>query len=101
MWHLSDAPLALKSGYGHARVRVTAMSKRKWRYLKPSGEQYGPVTSADLRAAAQLGFVTPEDLVQLSGTHDWIKARLIAGLFMQEQTYPAEPLPNKGDESAL
>jgi hypothetical protein len=61
------------------------MSKRKWRYLKPNGEQYGPVTSADLRAAAQLGFVTPEDLVQLSGTHDWIKAGLIEGLFGPSQ----------------
>ena len=65
------------------------MSKRKWRYLKPSGAQYGPVTSADLRAAAQLGFVTPEDLVQRTGSHDWIKAGLIRGLFHPE----VSPLP--------
>jgi hypothetical protein len=76
------------------------MSKRKWRYLKPSGEQYGPVTSADLRAAAQLGFVTPEDLVQLSGTHDWIKARLIEGLFGQPQDSLSDIQSAKDNESA-
>lgn len=74
------------------------MSKRKWRYLKPSGEQYGPVSSADLRAAAQLGFVTPEDLVQRLGSHDWIKARLIEGLFWPDSNHRAEPLPNNSDE---
>lgn len=76
------------------------MSKRKWRYLKPSGEQYGPVTSADLRAAAQLGFVTPEDLVQRTGSNDWIKAGLIDGLFGQSQESISDIQSAKDNEAA-
>jgi hypothetical protein len=77
------------------RSRDIAMSKRTWRYLKPICEQHGPVSSADLRAAAQLDFLSAEDLVQRTGAHDWIKAGLITGLFGAENNSFSLPMPRQ------
>jgi hypothetical protein len=52
----------------------------RWFYVQ-HGEMYGPVSSADLRAAAHLGFVGPDDLVRRSDRTDWMPARSVRGLF--------------------
>ena len=51
-----------------------------WFYIQ-HGETYGPVSSADLRAAAHLGFLGPDDLVCRKDARKWVMARLIHGLF--------------------
>lgn len=54
----------------------------QWFYIQ-HGETYGPVSSADLRAAAHLGFVGPADMVRRADRAEWIKANAIRGLFKQ------------------
>jgi len=51
-----------------------------WFYVQ-RGETYGPVSSTDLRAAAHLGFLRPDDMVRRSGRTDWVTARSVCGLF--------------------
>lgn len=52
----------------------------EWFYTQ-RGETYGPVSSTELRAAAHLGFVGPDDLVRRKDRGTWIAAREICGLF--------------------
>jgi hypothetical protein len=42
---------------------------------------FGPVSSADLIAAAHLGFLRPDDLVRRSGASAWVAASDVRGLF--------------------
>jgi hypothetical protein len=51
-----------------------------WFYIQ-HGETYGPVSSTDLRAAAHLGFLGPDDLVCRKDSGKWVMARMIHGLF--------------------
>lgn len=51
-----------------------------WFYTQ-RGDVYGPVSAADLCAAAHLGFIGPEDLVRRGDKSDWVFARAIPGLF--------------------
>lgn len=51
-----------------------------WFYVQ-HGAIYGPVSSADLCAAAHLGFLGPEDLVRRADKTNWVVARQIRGLF--------------------
>lgn len=51
-----------------------------WFYVQ-RGEIYGPVSSADLCAAAHLGFLGPDDMVRRSDKTDWVAARAVHGLF--------------------
>ncbi len=53
-----------------------------WFYVQ-HGETYGPVSSADLRAAAHLGFLSPDDMVRRADRNEWIQANSIRGLFKQ------------------
>ena len=52
----------------------------EWFYTQ-RGETYGPVSSTELRAAAHLGFLGPNDLVLRKGQDAWIVASKIQGLF--------------------
>ena len=52
----------------------------EWFYTQ-HGEMYGPVSSVELRAAAQLGFLGPGDLVRRQGQREWTIARALPGLF--------------------
>jgi epoxyqueuosine reductase QueG len=52
----------------------------EWFYTQ-RGETYGPVSSTELRAAAHLGFLGPNDLVCRKDKGSWIVASKIHGLF--------------------
>jgi len=54
----------------------------EWFYTQ-HGETYGPVSSTDLRAAAHLGFVGPDDMVRRGEHGAWVSARSIRGLFKE------------------
>lgn len=51
-----------------------------WFYVQ-RGEMYGPVSSADLCAAAHLGFLGPDDMVRRSDKTFWVAARAVHGLY--------------------
>jgi hypothetical protein len=53
---------------------------KEWFYAQ-GGMTYGPVTSSDLRVAAHLGFIGPNDLVRRSNQNTWTPAHSIKGLF--------------------
>lgn len=55
-----------------------------WFYVQ-RGEIYGPVSSADLCAAAHLGFLGPDDLVRRSDKTDWVAAHGVHGLFRNRE----------------
>lgn len=59
---------------------ATASVDTKWLYMH-RGETFGPVSSTDLRAAAHLGFLGPDDLVCHTADGLWMRARSIHGLF--------------------
>ena len=50
-------------------------------FYEQRGERFGPVSSADLIAAAHLGFLGPDDLVRRSEASTWVAAREVRGLF--------------------
>lgn len=50
-------------------------------FYQQRGEMFGPVSSADLIAAAHLGFLRPDDLVRRSGASAWVAASDVRGLF--------------------
>ena len=56
----------------------------RWFYVQ-HGETYGPVSSADLRAAAHLGFIGPDDLVRRCDRTDWVAAHSLRGLFKRPE----------------
>lgn len=60
---------------------ASANGRSEWFYVQ-RGELYGPVSSAELSAAAHLGFLGPDDLVRRSGRTDWLPAKSIPGLFI-------------------
>lgn len=64
----------------HDEQPQIAGTDTKWLYVH-RGETFGPVSSIDLRAAAHLGFLGPDDLVSHSASGVWIPARSIHGLF--------------------
>lgn len=73
--HDAEKPLSA-ADQGEARAVA------EWFYAQ-RGVMYGPVTSIDLRAAAHLGFLGPEDLVRRSDRGTWVAARSIRGLFKE------------------
>jgi hypothetical protein len=52
----------------------------EWFYTQ-KGEAFGPVSALDLRAAAHLGFLGPDDMVRRKDRERWIVAKSIRGLF--------------------
>jgi len=59
-------------------------------YYTSAGRQLGPVTSAQLKQAAQSGQLTPNDLVWKDGMPDWAPATKLKDLF---DGAPASPAP--------
>lgn len=51
-----------------------------WYYVV-NGAQVGPVSLAEVKAAADAGKLAPTDLVWEEGSPDWVAARTISGLF--------------------
>lgn len=62
----------------------------EWFYIQ-RGVIYGPVTSTDLRAAAHLGFLGPEDMVCRKDSGTWTLAESVPGLFYR----PSQPQSGK------
>jgi hypothetical protein len=67
---------------GHDCGPNDCQAASRWFYVQ-HGEMYGPVSSADLRAAAHLGFVGPHDMIRRSDRTDWVPAHSLRGLFKQ------------------
>lgn len=65
--------------YGHEEPQV---DEAEWFYTQ-RGETYGPITATDLRAAAHLGFLGPDDMVRRKDREKWVPARSIRGLFKE------------------
>lgn len=64
------------------RSSKNAPTAAEWFYTQ-RGEVYGPVSSADLRAAAHLGFVGPNDMIRRGEHGPWEAARSFRGLFKE------------------
>lgn len=59
---------------------LAATPPRHWFYTQ-DGERFGPVTGPELRAAAQLEFLGPNDFVCCGNTGPWVQAGDIRHLF--------------------
>lgn len=78
--HVPDRSLGPDDpGYGSPGNSAPAV---EWFYTQ-RGETYGPVSGTDLRAAAHLGFLGPDDLVRRTDRERWVPARSIHGLFKE------------------
>lgn len=64
----------------------------QWHYSS-NGQQYGPVTSDDLRELALDGDLLPDDLVWREGMADWAPASKVKGLFDGVTTKPPPKPP--------
>ncbi len=62
-----------------------------WYYVV-NDKQIGPVTMAELKDAAAIGKLDPDDLVWQENTPDWVPARTVAGLF-PALTVTHKPVP--------
>jgi hypothetical protein len=60
-----------------------------WYYVV-NGAQVGPVSLAELKAAAASGKLAQSDLVWQEGTADWVTARTVAGLFSAPPPAPQQ-----------
>jgi hypothetical protein len=67
---------------GREAAAAETSHSSSWFYVQ-HGETYGPVSSADLRAAAHLGFLSPDDIVRRADRTEWISASSLRGLFKQ------------------
>ena len=61
-------------------------------YYTSAGQQTGPVTSAQLKQAAQSGQLTPNDLVWKDGMPDWVPATKLKGIFDGASAAAAAPV---------
>ncbi len=61
---------------------------------KQTGEQYGPLSARQLRAAARTGALTPSDQVRSDGSIDWFRADGVRGLEFASPTQEASPSDN-------
>ncbi|QJW96841.1 DUF4339 domain-containing protein [Frigoriglobus tundricola] len=68
-------------------------------YFVVNGAQTGPVSFAELKAAAAAGKLSPGDLAWQEGTADWVPAGTVVGVFSPARPQPgAVPLPAAGPE---
>ena len=72
-------------------------SQIQW-YLAREGQQYGPLSDAELAKFIELGHLQPNDLLWREGFPDWRPALV---LFPQRQAPAKRPRPNFGDEPAF
>ncbi|QDU78529.1 RDD family protein [Polystyrenella longa] len=63
------------------------MAKVLW-YYQQSGEEGGPVSSADLRRMAARGELAPQDKVRRENMQDWVEAQRLQGVEFQTATPP-------------
>jgi len=56
------------------------MPSGEWYYAR-GNQQHGPVSATELKALAESGALSPDDLVWRAGMSDWVAARRIKGLF--------------------
>ncbi|MCS7305926.1 MAG: DUF4339 domain-containing protein [Thermoguttaceae bacterium] len=69
-------------------------------FCKLAGVVTGPLKASELRALAQAGKLSPEDLVRQGEDGPWIAARNVRGLFGSAAQRPAEPsTPEKSSGS--
>ena len=71
-------------------------SQIQW-YLAREGQQYGPLSEAELAKFIELGHLQPNDLLWREGFPDWRPALV---LFPQRQPSAKRPRPDFGDEPA-
>lgn len=64
----------------------------EWHYSF-GGEQFGPVSAAELQELAANGCLSPNDLVWREGMSDWAPARKVRGLFPDVLPEPPPPTP--------
>lgn len=76
-------------------------SKEEWHYAK-DGQQFGPISAADLKRLATTGELSATDLVWKDGMADWKKAASIKGLFLigQSATSSPPPVPKSASDSS-
>ena len=68
------------------------MSGRQWHYTV-RGISYGPVDDTEIKAQANSGRLTPNDLVWTEGMADWVGASTLRGLFVASTPPPPPPKP--------
>lgn len=63
-------------------------------FYRNQGRLYGPVSFADLRAAAVLGFLSPHEFVRRQGCFRWLRAEEITDLmhFVPDKTKKGDAL---------
>src|SRR5262245_58623695 len=69
-------------------------SQTQW-YLARDGQQYGPLSDAELAKFIELGHLQPNDLLWREGFPDWRPALV---LFPPRQATDKRPRPDLGDE---
>jgi hypothetical protein len=71
------------------------MNEIEWYYAHDE-QQFGPVSTVDLKRLAERGDLVPSDLVWRQGMSDWVQASEVKGLFQPQPTAaqpPAAPTP--------
>ncbi len=63
-----------------------------WFFAK-DGKRLGPLTSRELKAAADRGELLPSDWVWKEGVPNWVPARNVRGLFSQTPSASVPPMP--------
>lgn len=78
-----DAKTPASKSAMHAHQSALTPAEPTWSYTQ-HGETYGPVSFAELQAAARLGFVRRGDLVRQQGGGAWLRAGTVPDLFRQD-----------------
>src|SRR5262245_8137925 len=68
----------------------TASGPARW-FLARNKQRLGPYTSAQLKAFADAGQLTPEDMILREGRPKWVNAGAVKGLFTAAPPAPAAP----------
>jgi len=64
-------------------------------YYQHDGQQYGPITGAELKALAAAGKLLPDDLIRKEGMEKWVPARNVKGLFPAVSVPPGASGPHQ------
>jgi S1-C subfamily serine protease len=75
----------------------------QWFYKAADGRVFGPLTTAEFKALAEHGHLTPSTLVKQLGDERWVAASHVYGLIQHQQTAPSgdsEPPPLPQSECA-
>jgi len=70
------------------------MGHSEW-YFSIDGQQFGPISSKQLRELAATGRLKPSDLVWRPGLKTWVPAAKIKGLFPSPPAFPHSPSSTK------